>query len=147
MCDWRCRGIRGATTVETNEREAILAATRELLTRMIEANEIDVEDVASVVFSTTPDLNAEFPALAARQLGWYDSALLCTHEMDVPGALDMCIRILIHWNTPKPLAEIQHIYIQGARNLRPDRQAVELHSELSYRANGGENHNLEGGRS
>lgn len=126
MSEWRCRGIRGATTVENNEREEILEATRELLGRMIETNGIEAEDVASVIFSTTPDLNAEFPALAARQLGWHDAALLCTHEMAVPGALPRCIRILIHWNTPKPMKEIQHIYIRDARNLRPDREKIEL---------------------
>lgn len=123
---WRCRGVRGATTVDTNEREAILSATRELLALVIDANDIDEEDVASVIFSTTPDLDAEFPALAARQLGWHDTALLCTHEMGVPGALPRCIRLLIHWNTPKPLQAIQHIYIRDAANLRPDRQQIEL---------------------
>jgi len=115
-----CRGIRGATTVEVNEREAILAATRELLTLMIEANGIKPEDVASAIFTTTPDLNAEFPALAARQLGWHNVALLCGHEMDVPGALQRCIRILIHWNTTQPADQIHHVYIRGAETLRPD---------------------------
>ena len=128
MNDWRCRGIRGATTVEVNEKKAILAATRELLTLMVEANGIEVEDVASVIFSTTPDLNATFPAIAARQMGWHDSALFCTHEMNVPGALEKCIRVLIHWNTTKGLKEIEHIYIRGAKNLRPDR----LKSPESY---------------
>ncbi len=115
-----CRGVRGATTVEVNEREAILAATRELLALMIEANGIKPEDVASAIFTTTPDLNAEFPALAARQLGWHDVALLCGHEMDVPGALQRCIRILIHWNTTRPADQIRHVYIRGAETLRPD---------------------------
>lgn len=126
MADWRCRGIRGATTVEANEREAILAATRELLLLLIKHNEVDVNDVASVIFSTTPDLDAEFPALAARQLGWHDTALFCTHEMAVPGALQKCIRVLVHWNTDKSLQEIKHVYIRGARNLRPDRESIEL---------------------
>ncbi len=121
MGNWRCRGIRGATTVESNEREAILAGTRELLAMMIEANGIEVEEVTSVIFSTTPDLNAEFPAIAARQLGWHEIALLCTHEMAVPGALGRCVRILIHWNTPKRMEEIRHIYVRGAQALRPDR--------------------------
>jgi chorismate mutase len=123
---WRCRGVRGATTVDANEREAILSATRELLDLIILSNDMDVEDVASVIFSTTPDLDAEFPALAARQLGWHDTALICTHEMGVPGALPRCIRVLIHWNTPKPLKAIQHIYIRDAINLRPDRHQIEL---------------------
>lgn len=116
-----CRGIRGATTVEENTREAILAATRELLSRLIEANRIHPDDVASAIFTTTPDLNAEFPAVAARQLGWTDVALMCTHEMSVPGSLPKCIRVLIHWNTSKPASAIQHIYIKGAAQLRPDR--------------------------
>jgi chorismate mutase len=121
-----CRGIRGATTVEENTREAILAATRELLTQIIEANDLRSEDVGSAIFSTTPDLNAEFPAVAARQLGWHDVALMCGHEMSVPGALGRCIRVLIHWNTPKLQHEIGHVYIKGAANLRPDRQQLLL---------------------
>lgn len=121
-----CRGVRGATTVERNTREDILAATLDLLQRMIDANGIEPEDVASAIFTTTPDLNAEFPALAARMLGWHDVALLCGHEMAVPGALEKCIRILIHWNTTKSAREIQHVYIRGAANLRPDR----VHSQL-----------------
>jgi chorismate mutase len=121
-----CRGVRGATVVKENTREAIVAGTRELLQRMIEANGIDPDHVASAILTTTPDLNAEFPAVAARQLGWLDQALLCGHEMAVPGALDKCIRILIHWNTTKGPKEIQHIYINGAEALRPDREKVDL---------------------
>ncbi|GEM_PF-120963 len=120
-----CRGVRGATTVDSNDREAILEATRDLLRRLVLANGIRPEDVASVIFSTTPDLNAEFPAVAARQLGWHDVALFCTHEMNVPGALRRCIRVLIHWNTERAQDEIHHVYIRGARHLRPDR-AVEF---------------------
>jgi len=120
-----CRGIRGATTCEANTPEAILQATRELLVLLIEANDIDSADIGSVIFSTTPDLNAEFPALAARQLGWHDVALMCTHEMHVAKALPWCIRVLIHWNTPKAQSEIKHVYIRGARSLRPER-SVEL---------------------
>ncbi len=97
-----------------------MEATRQLLALMIRRNDIRPEDVASVIFTTTPDLNAEFPALAARQLGWTNVALMCFHELDVPGALRRCIRILIHWNTDKPAQEIQHVYIKGAANLRPD---------------------------
>lgn len=117
----RCRGIRGATTVAENTAEAILRATRELLFIMIRANGIDSEDVASAIFTTTRDLNATYPALAARQLGWYDIALLCGHEMEVPDGLDHCLRILIHWNTAKDPGDIVHVYIHGARHLRPDR--------------------------
>jgi len=118
-----CRGIRGATTADANTPDAILAATRELLLCMIEQNDLDSADIGSALFTTTPDLNAEFPALAARELGWHDVALMCGHEMHVPGALGNCIRVLIHWNTPKTQAEIRHVYIRGARNLRPDRSA------------------------
>ena len=116
-----CRGIRGATTVEANTREAILEGTHELLARIIEANGLRVEDVGSALFTTTPDLNAEFPALAARALGWHDVALMCSHEMSVPGALAGCIRVLIHWNTSRLQNEIVHIYMKGAVNLRPER--------------------------
>lgn len=116
-----CRGIRGATTANDNTAEAILEATRELLIRIVEANGIQQEDVASVLFTTTADLNAEYPALAARQLGWHDVALMCGHEMAVPGSLKQCIRVLIHWNTTRRNDEIQHVYIRGAVNLRPDR--------------------------
>ena len=116
-----CRGIRGATTVEENTREAILAGTRELLLQIIAANDIQVEDVGSALFTTTPDLTAEFPALAARELGWHDVALMCGHEIPVPGALGRCVRILIHWNTPRSQTEVVHVYINGAEKLRPER--------------------------
>lgn len=117
------RGVRGATTAETNTREAILSATRELLCLMIDANNIQSEDVASAIFSTTIDLNADYPALAARALGWHDVALMCTHEMNVPHGLQQCIRILLHWNTEVAAREVKHVYIKGAVNLRPDRVA------------------------
>jgi chorismate mutase len=116
----QCRGVRGATTVETNARDDILAATRQLLALMIRLNGIAPEDVASALFSATNDLNAEFPALAARQLGWLDVPLLCTHEMDVPGSLPLCIRVLVNWNTDKRQDQITHVYIKGAIRLRPD---------------------------
>jgi len=119
-----CRGVRGATTADSNSQEDILKATRELLALMIRRNGIEPEDVASAIFTTTSDLDAEFPALAARQLGWFDVALMCLHELDVPGALQRCIRILLHWNTDKPAAEIVHVYIKGAANLRPDRSKI-----------------------
>ena len=116
-----CRGVRGATTASANTPEAILEATSDLLQRLVAANNIDLEDIASVWFTTTPDLNAEYPALAARHLGWHDTALMCSHEIAVPHGLKSCIRILIHWNTTRSLTEIQHVYIRGAVNLRPDR--------------------------
>ncbi len=115
-----CRGVRGATTVVANEREEILGATRELLALMIRLNGIEPVDVASAFFTTTQDINAEFPALAARQLGWLDVPLLCGHEMTVPGSLPLCIRVLIHWNTSKSQAEIEHVYARDAKRLRPD---------------------------
>ena len=114
------RGVRGATTIEINEREHILTATRQLLALIIRSNDIDPADIASATFTTTPDIDAEFPALAARQLGWLDVPLLCGHEMTVPGSLPFCIRVLIHWNTDKLQTEIEHVYIRGAKKLRPD---------------------------
>ena len=113
-----CRGVRGATTVESNSREEILTATRQLLALMIRLNDIQADDVRRI-FSITQDLDAEFPALAARQLGWLDVPLICTHEVNVPGSLPNCIRILLHWNTDKAQSEIQHVYIKGAIKLRP----------------------------
>ncbi len=114
------RGVRGATTVSKNTREEILEATRELLTEMIEANGIEPEDVASAWFTTTPDVNAEFPAVAARQMGWTFVPLMCGHEMSVPGSLPLCLRILLHLNTDKGTHDINHVFIRGARALRPD---------------------------
>ncbi len=114
------RGIRGATTVESNTREDILDAARELLDAIVTANELPHEHVASILFSTTVDLNAEFPAVAARELGWTDVALECVHEMNVPGSLPKCLRILMHVNTERSATEIQHIYLRGARVLRRD---------------------------
>ncbi|GAB4557995.1 MAG: chorismate mutase [Anaerolineae bacterium] len=119
-----CRGVRGAITVEENTREAILEATRQLLALMVRLNQIDPDDVASVIFTTTQDLNAEFPALAARQLGWSEVPLLCTHEINVPGSLPRCIRILLHWNTTKSPQEITHVYLREAASLRPDRHEL-----------------------
>ncbi len=124
-----CWGIRGATTAAANTREAILEATNELLLLLIEANDLQSSDIGSAIFTTTPDLNAEFPAIAARWLGWHDVALMCGHEMSVPGALPLCIRVLVHWNTPKMQSEIKHIYIRGAKNLRPDRSIASAPSE------------------
>ena len=114
------RGVRGATTIEANTVEAVLEATQELLSAMVEANDIDAEYVASALFTTTPDVNAEFPAVAAREMGWEHVALLCGHEMSVPKALKMCLRILLHVNTDKSARDIRHIYLRGATALRPD---------------------------
>ena len=119
-----CRGVRGATTVEVDERETVLRATRELLALMIHLNEIHREDVASAIFTTTPDLSSAFPATAARQLGWLDVPLMCSHEIDVSGSVTMCIRVLLHWNTEKPQHAIQHVYLKEAQRLRPDKTVL-----------------------
>ncbi len=115
-----CRGVRGATTVERNDADAILEATRELLLAMIEANGLAPEDVASAIFSVTPDLTAAYPARAARDLGWSQVPLLDVQEATVTGGLPRCVRVLLHWNTDKPASEIVHVYLRGARALRPD---------------------------
>lgn len=114
------RGVRGATTVARNQKEEILERTRELLVHMLEANGIRTEDIASAWLTTTPDLYAEFPAVAARQLGWTQVPLMQSHEMSVPGMLPLCIRVLLHWNTEKAQSEIRHIYLREAALLRPD---------------------------
>ena len=115
-----CRGIRGATTVETNTSEDILEATTDLLDALIRLNDIDAEDVVSAIFTTTPELTASFPAMAARELGWTDVPLLCAHEMAVPGALRGVVRILLHINTTRTPSEIRHIYLREAGALRPE---------------------------
>lgn len=115
-----CRGVRGATTVQADDRDQILQATRQLLGLMVRRNNIDSADLASAVFTVTQDLGAEFPALAARQLKWLEVPLLCAYELSVPGSLPRCIRVLMHWNTTKTQAEIQHVYLHEAERLRPD---------------------------
>ncbi len=117
---YRVRGVRGAITVDEDSAEAILQAARELLRAMIAANTIDEDDVASVIFTCTPDLTAAYPAKAARDIGWQSTALMGCQEMPVPGGLPRCIRVLIHWNTTKGQREIQHVYLRGAQVLRPD---------------------------
>jgi len=112
------RGIRGATTAQENTREAILKVTGELLQALVRANDVESEDVAAVFFTTTPDLNAEFPAQAARKMGWTDLALLCGHEMSVPDALPGCIRILMLVNTEKSQKDLKHLYLNDAKDLR-----------------------------
>ena len=114
----KIRGIRGATTADSNTREAILEATKELLDSLIEANDINLDDVAAAIFTTTQDLNAEFPAVAARQMGWKHVALMCGHEMAVPDAQSQCVRTLILINTDKTPQELSNIYLKGATNLK-----------------------------
>ena len=118
------RGIRGATTVESDSADAIVAATDELMRALIEANGIDPDDVAGAWFTTTRDLSAEFPAIAARKLGWTEVPLLCGHEMDVdpanPRAIPMCVRVLILLNTDRPAAEMRFVYLHRAGEIRAD---------------------------
>jgi chorismate mutase len=117
----KVRGIRGATSVSANTREAILEATRELLQEMLRANGLaDYEEIASILFTTTPDLNATFPAEAARELGMQQVPLLCASEIAVPGRLPRCVRVLMHVNTGKALKDIVHVYLREAKSLRPD---------------------------
>lgn len=115
-----CRGVRGAITVESNTSEAILQATRELLLAMAEANGITPADIASIIFTVTPDLNAAYPAQAARELGWRHTPLMCAVEIPVPAGLPRCVRVLMHWNTEKRPEEIVHVYLRDAQTLRPD---------------------------
>lgn len=114
----RCRGIRGAITVPENKKEAIGAATKELLQKMINVNDVEVDDIACILFTTTADLNAAFPAAAARELGWTRVPLLCGHEMNVPDSLQSCLRVLVLFNTDKKNEELVHVYLGGAVALR-----------------------------
>lgn len=115
-----CRGIRGATTAAANTAEDILEATDEMMRALIKLNELDPDDVVSAIFTTTVDLTATFPALAAREIGWLQVPLMCSHEMNVPGALQKCVRVLLHVNTTKSPQEIKHVYLKGAIQLRPE---------------------------
>lgn len=114
------RGIRGAITVERNSAEEIVSATRELLEVIIKENDLEPEDIASAFFTVTVDLDAEFPASAAREMGWKYVPLLCATEINVPGRLPRCIRVLVHINTRKSQQELKHIYLKDAARLRID---------------------------
>lgn len=115
------RGVRGATTIEENSEAIILAATEELLGKMIELNEINPETVASVFISTTNDITAAFPAKALRRFsGWTFVPVMCMQEMNVPNALKLCVRVMLHLNTDKSQEEIVHVYLKEAESLRPD---------------------------
>ena len=117
----KVRGVKGATTTEGTSVEDVLTATAELLQVLVDENGIEQDDIASVQFTTSPDLVAEFPAVAARErFDWNDVPLMCGHEMARPGALTRCIRILILWNTEQVQSEIRHAYLNGAAKLRPD---------------------------
>lgn len=114
------RGIRGAITADVNTKDEIVARTRELLEVLVSQNGLKVDDIASAVFSVTDDLNAEFPAVAARHLGWIGTPLFCTREIPVPGSLGRCIRVLLHVNDERPQSEMVHAYLRDAERLRPD---------------------------
>ncbi|HEY1250401.1 MAG TPA: chorismate mutase [Thermoanaerobaculia bacterium] len=114
------RGVRGATTAAGNDAASIVERTAELLAILIRSNDLRPEDVACAIFTVTDDLDAEFPAIAVRSLpGWTEVPLLCGREIPVPGSPGLCVRVLIHWNTPKAQGEIRHAFLHGARELRP----------------------------
>jgi chorismate mutase len=116
----KMRGIRGAITVDRDDAAAIVDATKRLLTAMIERNDVALDDIASVLFSLTPDLRAVFPALGAREMGWTHVPMLHFTEIDVPGSLPRVIRVLMHVNTSRALEDVDHVYLDGAVVLRPD---------------------------
>ena len=121
------RGVRGAIDVADDNSEAVLAATRELLTAILEANpELRSEDIASAIFTTTDDLNSAYPARAAREMGWTAVAMICSREIPVTGGLPRCIRVLLQWNTALPQQSVRHIYLGAAAGLRPDLTGMEL---------------------
>jgi chorismate mutase len=120
MGDRRARAIRGATTVDSDTPDQIRHATRELLETIVARNDITSADVISAIFTVTHDLTSEFPAHAARELGWLDVPLLCTLEIPVPGSLPKCIRVLLHVESSASRTELRHVYLHAARALRPD---------------------------
>jgi chorismate mutase len=114
------RAIRGAITVENNDKDEILQATKQLLEKIISDNNVAKEDIVDIIFTLTPDLNAVFPARAAREIGFSNVPLMCMSEIPIDGALEKCIRILLTTNTEKSQNEIKHIYLKNAVALRPD---------------------------
>lgn len=123
MNEMTVRGLRGATTVERDEAENVLKATEDLVKEVAQANQVQPEDIISVLVSTTPDVRSTFPAKAVRSIeGWKYVPVMCTHEMDVPGGMPLCIRILMHVNSEVPQKEVVHIYQNEAVKLRPDLQ-------------------------
>ena len=114
----KVRAIRGATTSDNNTKDDIVEATREMLISLVEANDLKKEDVISAFFTTTKDLNTQFPAVAARKIGWTEVALMCSHEMFVPDAQEKCIRVMVHVNTDKSSHDINNVYLKDAVNLR-----------------------------
>jgi chorismate mutase len=114
------RAIRGATQVEENDRDAILTGSAELVLAVLERNQLVPDDLISAIFTVTPDLNADFPAYAARKAGLTDVPLLCSTEIPVPGAMPRVVRMLAHVETPKDRSELRHVYLHGAAQLRTD---------------------------
>lgn len=114
------RGIRGATSVKKNSKREIISATKEVLLEVVKKNKIKISQISAVIFSVTKDLNAEFPARGARELGWAEVPLLCTREIDVPKGLKKCIRTLFFVNTNKTQKKMKHIYLNKAKKLRED---------------------------
>ncbi|WP_425060691.1 Chorismate mutase AroH [Sporomusa carbonis] len=114
------RGVRGATTVAANNREEIFERVAELLKTIVEENAMATEDIGAVIFSSTPDLNAAFPAAGARRLGWLQVPLFGTQEIECPDAPPLCIRVLILWNSDVPQQDVKHIYLHDAVGLRQD---------------------------
>ncbi|WP_106398588.1 chorismate mutase [Actinocorallia populi] len=114
------RALRGAIQVDSDDREQVLEATAELVAEVMARNELSTDDVISVLFTATPDITAEFPALAARKLGFTDVPLMCASELDVPHALPRVIRLMAHIETDRPRSQMQHVYLRGATVLRLD---------------------------
>ena len=132
--EWRVRAIRGATTATANTREAIREAVAELLSDLEARNQLDPEEIVSAIFTATPDLDATFPASIARERPrWNNVPLLDVQQMHVEGAIERCIRILLHVNTPQPQHAISHSYLRNARRLRPDWTLAQLSSPAPKR--------------
>ncbi|MDT4939779.1 MAG: chorismate mutase [Pseudonocardiales bacterium] len=114
------RGIRGAIQIDADDRDLILQGTSELVAEVLQRNDVDTNDLISIVFTATPDLTAEFPAYAARLMGFHDVPLLCTTEIAVPGSMPRVLRLLAHVESDRPRSEIHHVYLRGAAALRRD---------------------------
>ena len=130
------RGIRGAITAEANTADAIVEATETLLRELASLNQLDIDEVAFAYLTTTPDLNAEFPALGARRLGWVDVPLLCGHDMNValpnPRGVARCIRVLLLYNTDQPQREMRHAYLRGAAAIKADLEATRISLQVPH---------------
>lgn len=120
------RGIRGATTIESDTKERVLSATHELLDAILSSNpDLKTDDLASALFTVTDDIVSVYPALAARQMGWDQVPMMCAREIPVMGSLPLCVRVLLHWNTDRKQGEIKHVYLREAVRLRPDWAAAQ----------------------